>query len=185
MKCEAIIMGLFDYEQARKTYKSNKVMSSIIDGLEDMDQYHLLRDNGVFKSSGFELPNTAEEFKTWLGVCDGGLLFSTTILGFDDYDEELGISFSTLQEWNTKQKHELLGLSEGYFVIALLNYGDPVCLSSLDSRIYLWDTSEMAFTTIWESFADFLADEYNTAVQMVDDEALESVPMKMEEQDGQ
>lgn len=177
-------MGFLNYVQARKTYKDNQIMSLVIDALEDMDRYHLLRSPSAI-SIPFKLPDTAEEFKTWLSVCDGGLLFSTTLLGFDDYDEELDISFSTLQEWNTKQKRELLGLPEGYFVIALLNYGDPICLSSSDSKIYLWDTSDMAFTTVWDSFADFLADEYNTAIQMVEDEALEPVPMKMEEQDGQ
>lgn len=176
-------MGFFNYAQARTIYKDNKIMALVINGLEDMDQYHLLRSPSV-NSSIFELPDTAEEFKKWLSVCDGGLLFSTTLLGLDEYDEELEISFSTLSEWNTKQKHELLGLPEGYLVIALLNYGDPICLSPSDSKVYLWDSSEMAFTTVWDSFADFLADEYNTAIQMVEDDALEPVPMKMEEQDG-
>lgn len=176
-------MGFFNYVQARKIYKDNKIMALVINGLEDMDQYHLLRSPNV-NSRIFKFADTAEEFKKWLSVCDGGLLFSTTLLGFDEYDEELEISFSTLQEWNTKQKHEVLGLPEGYLVIALLNYGDPICLSSSDSKVYLWDSSEMAFTTVWDSFADFLADEYNTALQMVEDDALEPVPMKMEEQDG-
>lgn len=177
-------MGLLDYKKARERYKNDKFMSQIITCLEDMDQYHLLRSPSV-NSSILELPDTAEEFKKWLSVCDGGLLFSTTLLGLDEYDAELEISFSTLGEWNTKQKHELLGLPKGYLVIALLNYGDPICLSSSDSKVYLWDSSEMAFTTVWDSFADFLADEYNTALQMVEDDALEPVPKKMEEQDGQ
>lgn len=176
-------MGLLDYKKARERYKNDKFMSQIIACLEDMDQYHLLRSPST-NSIPFKFPDTAEEFKHWLSVCDGGLLFSTALLGLDEYDEELEISFSTLQEWNTKQKHELLGLPEGYLVIALLNYGDPICLSSSDSKVYLWDSSEMAFTTVWDSFADFLADEYNTALQMVEDDALEPVPMKMEEQDG-
>lgn len=174
-------MGLFNYTKARKKYEDNKIISLVIDDLKDMDQYHLLRDSAVGIST-FELPDTVDEFKTWLSVCDGGLLFSTTLLGLDDYDEELDISFSTLSEWNTEQKHELLGLPDGYLVIALLNYGDPVCISLFDNKIYLWDTSEMVFSTIWDSFADFLADECNTALQMIEDEALEPVPMKVEGQ---
>lgn len=138
--------------QARKLYENNEIMSSVIDGLEDMDHYHLLRNSSV-RSSTFEFPNTADEFKTWLSVCYGGVLFSTALLGIDGYDRKLDISFSTLQESNTKQKHELLRLPEGYLVIALLNYGDPICLSLLDHKIYLWDTSDMAFTTVWDSFA--------------------------------
>lgn len=177
-------MGFLNYVQARKTYSDDKIMSLVIDCLEDMDRYHLLRSPSV-NSSHLKLPDTAGEFKHWLSVCDGGLLFSTTLLGIDHYDKELELSFSTLREWNTKQKHELLGLPEGYLVIALLNYGNPICLSASDSKVYLWDSSEMAFTTVWDSFADFLADEYNTATQMVADDTLEPVPMKMEEQDGQ
>lgn len=177
-------MGFFDYAQARKAYENNRLMCSIIDGLEEMDQYHLLRGPSKGKSSVCNLPDTAKEYKAWLSICDGGLLFSTTLLGLDEYEEEMNLSFSTLQEWNSRKKSDLLGLPEGYLIIALLNYGDPVCLSLLDSRIYLWDTMEMDFTTIWESFADFLADEYNTAVQMVEDNALKPVPLKMEKQDG-
>ena len=100
----------------------------------------------------FKLLDIAGEFKHWLGVCDGGLYFSTTLLGIDDYDEELEILFSTLREWNTKQKHELFGLPEGYLVIALINYGNPICLSTSDSKIYLWDLPEMAFTIVWDGW---------------------------------
>lgn len=176
-------MGFFNYKQARERYESDKFMSQIIDGLENMDQFHLLRDASNLGSAVGTIPDSATEYKKWLTVCDGGLLFSTTLLSTEEYDKQLDLSFSTLNEWNNSQKRKLLGLPEGYLVIALLNYGDPVCLSSLDSKVCLWDTTEMAFTTIWDSFADFLADEYNTAVQMVDDEALEPVPMKAVEQD--
>lgn len=179
-------MGYFDYKIARKRYINNKFMSLIIDCLEDMDQYHLLRDVGVSRGGFCELPDSAEEYKTWLSICDGGLLFSTTLLGVSSYDEELELSFSTLQEYNTKEKYSLYHLPDGYFIVAILNYGAPVCLSTSDERIYLWDTQENKFTTIWDSFADFLADEYNTAVQMIEDDALEPVPMKSaEEQDGE
>ena len=30
-------MGFLNYVQARKTYRDNKIMSLVIDGLEDMD----------------------------------------------------------------------------------------------------------------------------------------------------
>ena len=76
-------MGFFDYTQARKIYRNDKTMLQVIDALEDMDQYHLLRRSSINKVS-FELPDTAVEIKTWLAVCDGGLLFSTTLLGCDD-----------------------------------------------------------------------------------------------------
>lgn len=180
-----MIMGFFNYKHAREIYENDRFMAQIIDGLEDMDQFHLLRDAGDLRNIFGNIPDSAAEYKRWLTVCNGGLLFSTTLLSTNEYDQELDLSFSTLQEWNASRKNEFLGLPEEYFIIALLNYGDPVCLSSSDSRIYLWDTTEMTFTTVWESFADFLADEYNTAVQMVEDNALDFVPIKTEERNGE
>lgn len=58
-------MGFFDYTQARKTYRNDKTMLQVIDALEDMDQYHLLRRSSINKAS-FELPDTAVEIKPGL-----------------------------------------------------------------------------------------------------------------------
>lgn len=176
-------MGHLNYEAAKRNYKTDSFMIQIIDCLQEMDCYHLLRSD----EQKYDLPflTVNDDYKKWLSVCDGGLLFSTTLLSLSAYDEELDLSFSTLQEFNTQEKWKYYKLPAGYAVIALLNYGDPICVSESDSKIYLWDTQENEFTTIWDSFADFLADEYNTAAQMIEDGALEPVPMKLtEEQDG-
>ena len=178
-------MGFFDYKEAKELYRDNKRMLKIINCLEDLDQYHLLRNMEGQGDYYKRIPAPVEEYKTWLTVCDGGLLFSTTLLSVEGSDLEMDLSFSTLQEWNTMQKHKTFRLPRGYFIIALLNYGDPICLSSSDSRVYHWDTEEKTFVTVWDSFADFLADECNTAVQMIEDDALDPIPMKMGVQDGQ
>lgn len=176
-------MGLFDYDVARRQFNNDSLITQIINCLEDEDCYHLLRCGNENAEIPFQTPN--EEYKQWLFVCDGGLLFSTTLLGITDYDEKLDLSFSTLQEYNTQKQKRLYGLPKGFHVIAVLNYGDPICVSDSDSKVYLWDTQENEFATVWESFADFLADEYNTAIQMIQEGALEPVPMKVtEEQDG-
>lgn len=179
-------MSFFNYQKATEIYKDNPFMLEIINCLEEMELYHLLRDgDGADEFEYLRLAPTTD-YEKWLSVCNGGLLFSTTLLSCTAYDEDMDISFSTLQEWNTVQKRNLLHLPKGFTIIALLNYGDPICLSETDSKVYLWDTAENAFTTVWDSFADFLADEYNTAVQMVEDDALEPIPLKVsEEQDGQ
>ena len=171
-------MGHFNYQKAKEFYMDDSFMLEIINRLEEMNQYHLLRNYDYLFEVMNAIPASAMDYDKWLSVCNGGLLFSTTLLSRTEYDEQLDLSFSTLQEWNTDQKHKLLNLPRGYFIIALLNYGDPICLSESDSKVYLWDTTEEEFTTIWDSFADFLADEYNTAVQMLEDNVLESIPIK-------
>lgn len=172
-------MGFFDYDAAKKQFINDPFMIQIINCLEDEDCYHLLRCGNGKAEIPFQTPN--EEYKRWLSVCDGGLLFSTTLLSVTDYDKKLDLSFSTLQEYNTPEQKRHYGLPNGFHVIAVFNYGDPICVSESDSKVYLWDTQENEFATVWESFADFVADEYNTAMQMIQDDALEPIPMKIAE----
>lgn len=181
-------MGIFNYQEAYEMYKDDKFMLEILNCYTELDTYHLLRScaHNNTDNFSFPLPCLANDYKKWLSVCDGGLLFSTILLSITEYDDELDLSFSTIQEMNSAEKRKLLNLPNGYMIIAVLNYGDPVCISGSDSKIYLWDTTESVFSTVWDSFTDFLADEYNTAIQMIEDNALEPVPLKvLEKQNGQ
>lgn len=177
-------MGLFNYQQAMELYKDDRFMIEIIDSLEKVDQYHLLRSRNCVDSKNLEylFPLIKNDYKKWISLCDGGLLFSTTLLSITEYDEELALSFTTIQEINTDENLKCFGLPKGYLVIALLNYGDLVCLSEKDSKVYLWDNIEKTFSVVWDTFSDFLADEYNTAVQMIEDDALEAIPLKILEE---
>ena len=179
-------MSFFNYQKATEIYLDNPFMLEIISCLKEMELYHLLRDGDGAAEFKTLCLASATDYEKWLSVCNGGLLFSTTLLSCTAYDEEIDESFSTIQEWNTVQKHNLLHLPKEFTIIALLNCGNPVCLSETDSKIYLWNRAENMFTTIWDNLADFLANEYITAVAMVEDNALEPIPLKLsEEQDGQ
>lgn len=177
-------MGFFNYQQATELYKNDSFMIEIINSLEKVDQYHLLRNRKYVDLRNLEnlLPFITNDYRKWISLCDGGLLFSTTLLSTTEYDEELEISFATIQEINTDENLKYFGLPKGYMVIALLNYGDPICLSEKDSKVYLWDNIEKTFSVVWDTFSDFLADEYNTAVQMIEDDALEAIPLKILEE---
>jgi len=176
-------MAYFDYDIAKRCYKGESFMLQIIDCLNEYDSYHLLRGSTPNMKRPISISN--KEYMRWLSVCDGGLLFSTTLLSTSEYDGQLDLPFSTLQDYNSPMQKKIYSLPEGYTVIAILNYGDPICVSDFDSKIYLWDTQNNIFSTIWDSFADFLADEYNTAAQMIEEDVLKPVPMKIaEEQDG-
>ena len=175
-------MGFFDYEKAFSAYKNDAFMMDILSCYQDMDDYHLLRDANLTEeiAASVQIPRSAAAYRKWLDICDGGLLFSTTLLGRSDYDAELELPFSTLSEMNSEENRAGYGLPDGYFIIALLNYGAPVCLSDKDEKVYLWDPEEEIFETVWDTFADYLADEYNTAISMLEDGALNPIPLKTE-----
>ena len=176
-------MGLFNYKEAYDKYSNDERMQEIIECYKDLDEYHLLRNGSRASADNIKkyLPDSADDYKKWVEICDGGLLFSTTLLGGTGCDNELELEFSTIEEANAPENIKEYALPEGYVIIAVYNYGALVCLSDKDSKVHLWEPEEEKFTTVWESFADYLADEYNTAVSMIEDNALMPVPLKCAE----
>ena len=176
-------MSFFNYKKAAGLYSSDSFMMNILSCYQDMDEYHLLRDADSLNEINMDirLPRSADAYRKWLQVCDGGLLFSTTLLSRSAYDVELDISFPSLAEVNKPENYATYGLPDGYFIIALFNYGAPVCLSENDEKVYLWNLEECYFETIWDTLADYLADEYNTAVRMLEDGVLKPIPIKIKE----
>lgn len=173
-------MGLFNYEAARRAYRHDPAMLKILDCYENLDAYHLLRDAPSGIPDG--VPRAAAAYRKWLGVCGGGYLFSTTLLSCTGHDAELNLDFTTLDEVNTPERLREYGLPEGWYVVALLNYGAPVCVPERGGKVGLWNLEDREFETLWSTFADFLADEYNTAADMLEDGILNPIPLKWENQ---
>lgn len=178
-------MGLMNYEKVKRKFHDSDFVLEIVRRLEAFDTFHCLRDSTLLLASkGTELfSGMAKAYVRWLTVCNGGLLFDTTLLSVTAFDEALGFEFSTLREYNTPETYRDYGLPEGYFIVALRSYGDPICLSQADSRVYLWDSEEGMFSTIWETFFDFLADEVDTALELIAHEDLEPIPFKVAGED--
>ncbi len=174
-------MGFFNYEKACGKYRGNADVMAILRLLHEFDEFHCLRNSSPLLASRIvgKIPHAAPEYLAWMTVCNGGLLFDTTLLSVSAEDAELGVEFSTLDEYNGADAYEELGLIEGYSVIGLRSYGDPICLSHADSRVYLWDRQEQEFTDVWNCFYDFLADEINGALELIENEDLEPIPIKL------
>lgn len=175
-------MGLLNYRKAVSKYQSDPSMMETLRRLRDFDEFHCLRDSSLMagKEAGALLLRPNPAYIGWMSVCGGGLLFDTTLLCVQAEDLELGVSFSTLNEYNTPESREGFGLPEGYFVIGLRSYGDPICLSDKDDAVYLWDCEEGAFTTVWDTFFDFLGDEVDSAIELIANGDLEPVPLKLQ-----
>ena len=114
-------MGFFDYARAANKYKDNELMLETIKRLRSFDEYHCLRNSSLLigKKAAEVLPKSVEQYIGWMTVCNGGLLFDTTLLSVTDLDKELDIEFSTLDEYNNEETYGEMELPEGYFIIGV------------------------------------------------------------------
>ena len=178
-------MGFFNYVKASSRFKNNEYVLETIRRLKDFDEFHCLRDSNLLLAANINqiVGKAPEEYIKWMSVCNGGLLFDTTLLSIDCQDPQIGVDFSSLGEYNTSSAIQAFMLPSDYSVIAIRSYGDPICISKADDRIYLWDCEQRDFTDIWDTFYDFLADEVDTALELIANEDLEPIPLKVNESD--
>ncbi len=176
-------MGFFHYEKAVRKYRDQPDMLETIKRLHAFDAFHCLRDSSLLLAgkASDRLPCANPQYLSWLTVCSGGLLFDTTLVSITAEDPIIGVEFDTLDELNSTESQTMFMLPDGYYVIAVRSYGDPICLSKEDQRVYLWDCEHNAFTTIWEDFNNFLTDEVDTALELIANGDLDPIPCKTEE----
>ena len=178
-------MSVMSYKRAKTRYKDDPDMLETIRRMEQFDIFHLLRNGNM--ATGQKVRSLAKhipaQMSDWYSICDGGLLFDTSLLSLETHDKELDVDFDTFSDYNTPEMVQMMGLPEGFFIIAIRSYGDPICISAEDDRVYLWDREEAEFDTIWESFNDFLGDETDTAIDMIAEDSLNPIPLKLEEEE--
>ena len=68
-------------------------------------------------------------------------------------------------------------------IFALRSYGDPLCfdVDEPDGRVYLWNVENEVFDEYWESFEDWMSDEICDAVNLIADDVLEPLGVKLDE----
>lgn len=178
-----ITMGFFNYQKAYSKFNDDHFVTETIKRLQDFDEFHCLRDSSLLLAGKLSkiYGSAPEEYIKWMSVCNGGLLFDTELLSIDGMDKVIGIEFSTIEDYNTSEMLASVQLPEGYSVIAVRSYGDPICITKQDRKIYLWDCELGEFTDIWETFYDFLAEEVDTALELIANEDLEPIPLKLQE----
>lgn len=159
-------------------------MKSNIQILTDFDIYHCLLAGGMPIALKVQRQYKAVplELLDWLKYCNGGLLFDTVLLTTKEHDDELDLDFDTYDEYNTDEARKDYGLPEGYVVFAVRSYGDPICFRNdePDEKIYLWDVELQEFTDIWDSFGDWLTEELDEAVQLIADDDLDPLAVKLD-----
>lgn len=175
-------MGILDHQLLLRSFTSD-VMKENVERLEIFNIYHCLRKSSFSSAikAQEKLGKIPSSFLEWMKYCDGGLLFDTVMLSSKGYDEELDLDFETFDEYNTNDGKSEMALPEGYSVFAIRSYGDPICFNSEtnDGKVYLWNIEKSIFEEIWDSFEDWLTDEIDSAIQLIGEEVLEPLDIKL------
>lgn len=178
-------MSVLDHNRLLNSFTSD-LMKGNVERLEIFNIYHYLRKASF--SAAIIAQDTLGTFPTafleWMKYCDGGLLFDTVMLSSKDYDAEEDLYFDTFADYNTSEVKEEMGLPEGYSVFAVRSYGDPLCFhaESGDEKVYLWNIDEAIFEEVWDTFEDWLTDEIDNAIQLIGEEVLDPIELKLGEE---
>ena len=176
-------MGFVNLEALKSAYNTEPMVGNV-ERLIDFDMFHCLRAGSpeTARRLGEKYPCFPKEYLKWLEICDGGLLFDTSMMCTEEHDDELDLDFDTYDELNSEDALSDYDLPEGYVVFALLSFGAPVCFSvdKEDEKVYLWDPEEGEFTDIWDNFTYWLTEEIDSAVSMIADGDLDPLEVKLE-----
>ena len=178
---------LMNCEALRTKFKGT-ALESTCEMLGRFDLYHLLF-KPVLESSLKAVKRFSFapfEYRKWCGVCAGGDLQVCEFLGESGYDKDTGIRYGTYDEYEEESRKA--GLPGEYFVFAVANFGDYYCFRNSsdgteDGKVYQWGVHEGEVVLIWDCFSDWLSEQVNTWVEMIADDELEPIALKLEDND--
>jgi len=176
-------MPFVDYKVLRNKYPSGR-MSENIRRLKEFDAFHCLLMGSIDRANSVKnhIADLPDDFLGWLEVCDGGMLFDTTILTTKPHDVELDLPFETYNGYYDAELRKGINISDDWFVFAAAIHSDVFFfdLSKKDGQVYQWDVEEQKIHAAWLTFEDWLTDQINEAVMLIADEQLEPLDVKLE-----
>ena len=175
-------MGFLNTDKLIHKY-TTEPMKGNAERLKEFDAYHYLLAGGMSTSLYVKqfFKNVPDDFLSWSKVCDGGMLFDTTLLSSKEYDAGTDIEFDTYEALNTAEFLTDRKVPEGYKIFAVRSYGDVLCFSENagDECVYLWDIEEEEFSEIWDTFTDWLTEEIDESLELIAEGILDPLPIKM------
>ena len=176
---------LMDCVKALRECKGSALEDSM-DKLVRFELYHLL-----FKPSMTTAMHAAERFAfapedylKWIRFCAGGDLQVCEFLGETGVDKDTGVRYGTFDEYEKEAKKA--GLPAEYHVFAVANFGDYFCFrspadGSRDACVHQWGLHEGEEVLYWDSFADWLSEQVTNWVEMIADDELDPIGLKVED----
>jgi hypothetical protein len=176
-------MPFVDYNSLTNKYPAGR-MAENIRRLKKYDVFHCLLNGSAERASAVKkhVPGLPDDFLKWLDVCDGGMLFDTTMLTTKTHDAELGLPFETYASYCNPELQKEKGIAENWFVFAIAVHSDVFFfdMNKKDGEVYQWDIEEHKIYAAWPTFEDWLTDQINEAVSLIADEQLDPLDIKLE-----
>jgi hypothetical protein len=174
---------LANYDLLNLTYHSGQ-MKENVQLLKKFDAFHCLLAGNSERAAAVKkrVVNLSEDFIKWLEVCDGGMLFDTTILTTKSHDEELNLDFETYSSYYNAEIRKGIKITDDYFIFAVAVHSDVYFfdLKKKDGKVYQWDIEEKNIYTTWDNFNDWLIDQIQEAVGLIADDLLMPFQIKLE-----
>ena len=180
-------MSFMNYSTLSKIYDSG-AMAENAGRLKNYDVFHCLLAGGPDRAAAVtkRVSGLPKDFLQWLEVCDGGMLFDTTMLCTKTHDATLDLDFETYSNYLDAELRKSKGISDNWFIFASAIHGDVFYfdLEKNDGHVYQWDIEERKVYTSWHNFHDWLTGIIDEAVALIADEELEPLDIKLEVDDN-
>jgi hypothetical protein len=176
-------MPFVDYESLNKKYPTGR-MTENIKKLKDFDAFHCLLTGNTERANAVKrrVAGLPEAFAKWLEVCDGGMLFDTTMLTTKAHDAELDLDFETYSAYYNVELRKDINISEDWFVFAVAIHSDVFFfdMGKKDGQVYQWDVEEQSIYESWSTFEDWLTAQIDEAIELIAEDKLEPLGVKLE-----
>jgi len=176
-------MAFVNYELLSTKYATGS-MSENIRLIKEFDIFHCLLASSPERVEAVKkrVANLPDDFLKWLEICDGGLLFDTIMLTTKSYDETLDLNFYTYGDFFNAELRQSINLSKDWFVFAIAVHDDMYFfdMGKKDGQVYQWDVEENTIYAYWSTFEDWLSDQIHEAIELIADELLNPMGIKME-----
>jgi hypothetical protein len=176
-------MAFINYGQLNQVYPAGR-MKENARRLKDYDAFHCLLAGSAERAAAVKkhMADLPADFLKWLDVCDGGMLFDTAMLTTKSHDAELDLDFETYGNYYNADLRKEKNIGDDWFVFAVAVHSDVFFfdMGKKDGHVYQWDIEEHKIYAVWPTFEDWLTDQINEAVDLIANEKLEPMDIKLE-----
>ena len=176
-------MLLINYDILLSVYSTKQIYEDI-EMLNKFDLFHCLLAGGINRANAVKqyAPGLPLDFLSWLEVCDGGMLFDTTMLTTKSYDADLDLEFETYGDFYNPKIRQSVNLPDDWFIFAITVHQGVYFfdLRKNDGKVYQWDVEEQEIYAEWETFDNWLRDQIHEAVGLISDDLLKPNVIKTE-----
>lgn len=175
-------MPFIDYNALSNKFSATRMRENVR-RLKDYDIFHCLLAGSIDRANAVKqrVADLPKDFLNWLEVCDGGMLFDTAMLATKAQDPKLDLEFETFADYCNVELRKSKNISDDWFVFAVAVHSDVFFfdMKKKDGHVYQWDVEEHKIYASWATFEDWLTDQINEAIELIADEKLDPLDIKL------